>query len=103
VEVGYTGNTARRLPVTFNLNYMPLNEYARRTSTGAIDTPYYTARVPNPMAGLIPNNSSLNGATVTRPVLWYTYPQFSGVSIASVPVGSAQFHGMSLKFTKRCL
>jgi len=101
LEVGYTGNTARRLPITFNLNYMPLNEYARRTSSGGIDTAYYTARVPNPMAGLIPNNASLNGATVTRPVLWYAYPQYSGVTISSVPLGRAQFHGMNVKFTKR--
>jgi hypothetical protein len=101
VEVAYTGNTARSLPVTFNLNYMPLNEYAKRTSTGAIDTAYYTAKVPNPMAGLIPNNASLNGATVSRPVLWYAYPQYSGVSIASVPVGRAQYHGVNVKFTKR--
>lgn len=101
VEVGYTGNTTRRLPMTFNLNYIPLDEYARRTSTGTIDTAYYTAKVPNPMAGLIPNNASLNAATVTRPVLWYAYPQYSGVSIGSVPQGRAQFHGMNLKFTKR--
>jgi outer membrane receptor protein involved in Fe transport len=101
VEVGYTGNTARSLPVSFSLNYMPLNEYARRTSTGAIDTTYYTAKVPNPMKGLIPNNASLNGATISRPILWYAYPQYSGVTIASVPVGRAQYHGMNVKFTKR--
>jgi len=101
VEAGYTGNTARRLPVTFTVNHIPLNEYARRTSTGAIDTAYYTARVPNPMAGLVPNNASLNGATVTRMVLWYAYPQYSSVTMGSVPVGRAQYHGMNLKFTKR--
>ncbi len=101
VEIGYAGNTTRRLPVSFGMNYIPLNEMARRTSTGAIDTAYYTAKVANPMAGLIPNNASLNGATVSRPVLWYAYPQYSSVSIASVPVGSAQYHGMNLKFTKR--
>jgi hypothetical protein len=101
VEVGYTGNTARRLPTTYGLNYIPTSEMGRRTSTGAIDTAYYTAKVPNPMAGLIPNNASLNGATVTRPVLWYAYPQYSSVSIGSVPLGSAQYHGMNVKFTKR--
>jgi hypothetical protein len=89
------------LPVTFDLNYMPLNEYARRTPSGAIDTAYYTARVPNPMAGLIPNNASLNAATVPRPVLWNAYPQYSRVTLASVPVGRAQFHGMNIKVTKR--
>jgi hypothetical protein len=101
IEVAYSGNTSRALPVTFNLNYMPLDQYARRTATGAIDTAYYTARIANPLEGLIPNNASLNGSTVTRPTLWYTYPQYSSVNIASVPVGRAQYHGMSVKFTKR--
>jgi hypothetical protein len=100
VEVGYTGNTTRRLPVAFGLNFMPASEYAKRTSTGAIDTAYYLAQVPNPMAGLIPNNASLNGATVQRPVLWYAYPHLSP-SISSVPIGRAQYHGVNVKFTKR--
>ncbi len=100
-EVGYSGNTARQLPITFNLNYMPRNEYARRTSTGAIDTAYYTAKIPNPMAGLIPNNAALNGATISRPILWNAFPQYSGVSLASADIGTAQYHGVSFKVTKR--
>jgi hypothetical protein len=52
------------------------------------------------MAGLIPNNASLNGATIQRPNLWYAYPHLSP-SISSVPLGRAQYHGMNVKFTKR--
>jgi hypothetical protein len=100
-EIGYAGNANRRLPVAFGLNYDPLNELGRRTSTGAIDTAYYTAQVPNPMAGLIPNNGALNGATIQRQILWYAYPQFNGVSISDIPIGKAQYHGMNLKITKR--
>jgi hypothetical protein len=37
---------------------------------------------------------------VQRPILWYTYPQFTP-TISSVPVGRAQYHGMNVKFTKR--
>jgi TonB dependent receptor len=100
-EVGYAGNANRRLPVAFGLNYDPLNELGRRTSTGAIDTAYYSAQVPNPMAGLIPNNGALNGATIQRQILTYAYPQFNGVSISDIPIGKAQYHGMNLKITKR--
>ncbi|MEK7407234.1 MAG: TonB-dependent receptor [Acidobacteriota bacterium] len=100
-EIGYGGNTARRVPMGFGLNYIPTNELARRTATGAIDTAYYTAQVPNPMAGLIPNNAALNGATIQRQILWYAYPQYAGVSISSVPVGRNQYHGMNVKVTKR--
>ncbi|MCC6587684.1 MAG: TonB-dependent receptor [Bryobacterales bacterium] len=101
LEVGYGGNTTRRLPVAFGLNYLPTNELGRRTASGAIDTAYYTAQVPNPMAGLIPNNASLNGTTIQRQLLMYAYPQYSGISISSVPVGRNQFHGFNLKINKR--
>lgn len=102
VEVGYAGNTARQLPVDgLSLNYNPTSELGRRTPTGAIDNAYYTAQVPNPMAGLIPNNASLNGATIQRQLLWRTYPQYSGVSISAMPIGRAQYHGVQMKFTKR--
>lgn len=100
-EIGYGGNTTRRLPVGFGLNRIPREEMGRRTSTGAIDTAYYTAQVPNPMVGQIPNNAALNGATIQRQILWRAYPQFSGASINSVPIGRNQYHGISIKLTKR--
>jgi len=110
-EVGYAGNANRNLPAgvpgcpaagtCYPANYIPANELGRRTPTGAIDTAYYTGQVPNPMAGLIPNNGALNGATIQRQTLFYTYPQFSGVSIFDIPIGSAQYHGMHVKVTKR--
>jgi hypothetical protein len=100
-EVGYGGNTTRRLPVNLNLNYDPVSELGRRTASGTIDTAYYTAQVPNPMAGLIPNNAALNGATAQRRLLWYAYPQYSAVTLNSVPIGRNQFHGMNIKVTKR--
>jgi hypothetical protein len=100
-EIGYGGNTTRRLPVGFALNYIPANELGRRTAAGALDTAYYTAQAPNPMAGLIPNNAALNGANIQRQILWRAYPQYSGVTINSVPVGRNQYHGMSVKVTKR--
>jgi hypothetical protein len=102
VEVGYAGNTARRLPVDgLQLNYVPTSELGRRTSAGVIDNAYYTAQVPNPMAGLIPNNASLNGATIQRQILWRAFPQYNGPTLSSVPIGRAQYHGMSVKVTKR--
>jgi hypothetical protein len=100
-EAGYTGNANRRLPVSFNLNYLPASELGRTTAAGAIDTAYYQAQVSNPMAGLIPNNAALNGATIQRQILTYAYPQFSGVTIADIPIGRAQYHGMHIKVTRR--
>lgn len=102
-EIGYSSNHTRSLSNTasFGLNYIPVNELGRRTATGAIDTAYYTAKIPNPMAGLIPNNAALNGATVQRQILWRAYPQYSGVSANSIPIGRNDYHGMAIKVTKR--
>ncbi len=58
VDVAYVGNITRRLPVNnVNLNAIPAEELGRRTPAGAIDTAYYTGRVPNPLEGFIPNNT----------------------------------------------
>jgi len=100
-EIGYSGNTGRKLPVGFSLNYIPADKLGVRTSSGAIDTAYYTTKVANPMTGLIPNNASLNAATVNRPILWYSFPQFTQVTLNNVPIGLQQYHGMQVKVTKR--
>jgi hypothetical protein len=102
-EIGYSANHTRRLSNTasFSLNNIPANELGRRTAAGAIDTAYYTGQVPNPMAGLIPNNAALNGANIQRQILWRAYPQYSGVTMMSVPIGRNTYHGMSIKVTKR--
>ena len=100
-EIAYVGNIVRKLPMSAGLNYVPLNELARRLPNGQIDVAYYTARVPNPMEGLVPNNAALNGSTVNRPVLWYAHPQFSGLSVANIPMGRQRYHGMQSKVTKR--
>src|SRR5262249_59430351 len=76
-------------------------ELGRSTPAGAIDNAYYQAQVPNPMAGLIPNNAALNGATIQRQILTYAYPQFSALTISDVPIGRAQYHGMNIKVTRR--
>jgi hypothetical protein len=100
-EIGYVGNATRKLPLGFGLNYVPLNELNRRLPDGSIDVAYYTAQVPNPMAGLIPNNAALNGANIQRRILWYAYPQYGSVSVSNFALGSQRYHGMQSKVTKR--
>jgi hypothetical protein len=101
VEVGYSANFTRRLPVNVGLNYIPANEMGRRTATGAIDQAYYNQAVPNPMAGLIPNNAALNGSTIPRRLLMVAFPQYSSIALNSVPIGRNNFHGMNIKVNKR--
>jgi len=101
LELGYGGNSTRSLPINVALNYDPIDQLGRRTATGAIDQAYYTAQVPNPMAGLIPNNATLNGATIQRRLLWVAFPQYSSMGLNSVPIGRNQYHGVNLKVNKR--
>lgn len=106
VEAGYVGNLTRKLPLPVSGssvpgNYVPASELGRRTSTGAIDTAYYTGQVPNPMAGLIPQNAALNGATTSRQNLLFAFPQFPQVTINNVPIGKQRYDSFQLKATKR--
>jgi hypothetical protein len=100
-EVAYVGNLTYKIPVAAAANFVPASELGRRTAAGAIDTAYYTAQVPNPMAGLIPNNPALNGANIQRQILMYMYPQYSGVSVLNLPIGKQRYDSLQAKLTKR--
>jgi hypothetical protein len=100
-EGAYVGNTTRRLPLNLSANFIPASELGRRTPAGAIDTAYYTARIPNPLQGLIPDNAALNGPTIPRQNLLVPYPQYTGITLNSVPIGRQQYHGFQSKVTKR--
>jgi len=101
-EIGYTGNQTRNVPVTINnINAVPASELGRRTPAGVIDTAYYTALVPNPMAGLVPANAALNGATIARQRLLMPFPHFNTIQLQNVPIGKQFHHGMQMKLTKR--
>ncbi|MGO4212766.1 carboxypeptidase regulatory-like domain-containing protein [Terriglobus sp. YAF25] len=85
MDLSYLGNHGRY----FNLGTLNINtldpSYA---SQGAA---YLNALVPNPYAGKIPENSALNGATISRANLLRPYPYMSSV-LQSFP-RSAHFDG----------
>jgi len=101
VEAAYVGNLLNKLPVNSNANFIPAAELGRRTATGAIDNAYYNAQVPNPMRGLIPNNAALNGATITRQTLLFTFPQYTPLTINNLPIGKQRYDSFQLKASKR--
>ena len=101
IEAAYVGNQTRKLPLGANANYLPAAELGRRTATGGIDTAYYSAQVPNPMAGQIPLNAALNGATITRQTLLFAFPQYSGFSVNNLPIGKQRYDAFQLKVSKR--
>lgn len=101
LEVGYSGNITRELPVNTAVDVIPTSDLARRTPAGSIDTNYYTMKVPNPMAGVIPNNPNLNDTTIPNRQLMLPYPQYTGISLNSIPIGKARSDSFNIKITKR--
>jgi len=101
-EIGYVGNITRRLPVNdVRLNVLPADLLGRRNAEGKIDTAWYTERIPNPMQGLIPDNASLNGATIARQLLLVPFPQFGGITLNNIPIGRQRYDGLQTRLTKR--
>ncbi|MBI1358198.1 MAG: TonB-dependent receptor plug domain-containing protein [Acidobacteria bacterium] len=101
-EVAYVANLTRKFPVSIsNVNVIPSAEMGRRTATGAIDTAYYNEQIPNPMAGLIPNNASLNGNTIARQFLLRPYPQYGNIQLQNAPIGRQRYDSAQFKLTKR--
>jgi hypothetical protein len=98
LDASYVGNLTRKLPLGLGLIFVPAAELTR-LPVG--DRPgYFTAQVPNPMAGLLPG-SAYNGANIPRQQLLVAYPHFSGVSISDVPIGSQRYDSLQMKATRR--
>jgi hypothetical protein len=98
LDASYVGNITRRLPVSLALNFIPLNVL----TSLPVDQrqAYFTAQLPNPMAGLLPS-SGLNGATLQRQQVLYAYPQFTGVTETDVPIGRQRYDGFQMKLARR--
>lgn len=62
---------------------------------------YFNQSVANPFAGLIPNNPSLNGATISRQQLLKPFPQFGSVQEAFESVGKLWYDSLQVSATKR--
>jgi hypothetical protein len=93
-DVSYVGNYTTGLAVSAGMNFLPTSELGKAAS-------YYTTKITNPMAGLLPNNAALNGATITRASLLYAYPQYSNVSVANIPAGTNRYDALQLSIKKR--
>lgn len=99
VDASYVGNTTKHLPVAMSLNYLPTT--AMESQPVASRPSYFTAQVPNPMAGLMLAGSGINGANVPRQQLLYAFPQYAGVSLAQVPAGWQRSDQAQFRATRR--
>ncbi len=103
VEATYVGAIGQNLPVTQQLNGIPLQYLSTSPVRDDVTNNRLTQQVPNPFAGLLPG-TGLNSATVARSQLLRAYPQFtvsganSGVN-ATATIGKSDTtgcrHGLS--------
>ncbi len=97
-EASYVGNITKQLPVNLNMNFIPRDVLESRPV--AERAAYFSAQVPNPMAGLLPG-TGLNGANVARQQLLFAFPQYTQVTITDVPIGSQNYHSLQSSLTRR--
>ncbi|MBL8230031.1 MAG: TonB-dependent receptor [Bryobacterales bacterium] len=93
-DVSYVGNFTSQLAVSAQLNAIPASELGRPAA-------YYNERIANPLAGLLPNNAALNGATIQRSLLMVAYPQYSSIVASNLPVGRTRYDAMQMSIKKR--
>jgi outer membrane receptor protein involved in Fe transport len=95
VSAGYVGSRSDRIPVTQQLNALPIGALALGTAA-------LSQSVANPFAGLLPG-TSLNGATVQQQQLLVPYPEFliNGVTEAFRPIGKSSYNSVQIVAAKR--
>jgi len=98
LDASYVGNQARQLPIAAGLNFLPAS--VQESQPVAARPAFFSAQVPNPMAGLLPG-SGINGTTVPRQQLLFAYPHYAGVSINNIAAGAQSYHSLQMKATRR--
>ncbi|HEX4947807.1 MAG TPA: TonB-dependent receptor [Blastocatellia bacterium] len=94
LDVSYIGSRTRNLITSRSINEVSATDLAQGAA-------YLNAQVPNPMAGLIPSNAALNGATIVRSQLLRPFPQFTGLTQDRMTIGRAWYNSAQVRLEKR--
>jgi hypothetical protein len=93
VQIAYVGARPTRLEVNHNINFLPAQYY----NQGSAEVSYLNGTVANPMAGKIPNNTTLNGATIQQYLLLQPYPEFGSVTEDYSSIGTAPYNALQIQ------
>lgn len=80
-----------------NINVLSAEQLAQFRANPA----FFNESVPNPFAGLIPNNATLNAPTIARRLLLLPYPQFGTVTQGLENVGQLWYNALQVQLEKR--
>ncbi len=111
LEVSYIGNHSVHLPFSTQLDSIPHQYLSTSTSRDNTLNSLLTSTVPNPFQGLLPNSTSLNGATITLAQLLLKFPQYpvpstpsstsNGIVQQYTNAGSSYFNSLNIRTQKR--
>lgn len=96
LQIAYVGARPTRLDVSHNINFLPGQYY----NQGSAEVTYLNNKVPNPLAGKIPNNAALNGATIQQYLLLQPYPEFGSVTENYSSIGTAPYNALQIQVSK---
>jgi hypothetical protein len=96
LQIGYVGARPTRLDVNHNINFLPSQYY----NQGSAEVTYLNNKVANPMAGQIPNNATLNGATIQQYLLLQPYPEFGSVTENYSSIGTAPYNSLQVQVSR---
>jgi hypothetical protein len=96
VQIGYVGARPTRLDVNHNINFLPAQYY----NLGSTEVSYLNGNVPNPMAGKIPNNATLNGANIQQYLLFMPYPEFGSVTENYSSIGTSPYNALQIQVSR---
>ena len=100
LDVAYVGNQVSKLPVSRAINAIPRSENDKAIPSLGGNAGYLNQTFPNPFAGLVPGQG-LNAATVSRGQLLRPYPQFGGITMNRLNLGSSYYNALEAAATKR--
>ncbi len=93
LQVAYVGAKPTRLEVSHNINILPAQYY----NQGAAEVNLLNAKVPNPLAGQIPQSTTLNAAQIQQNLLYLPFPEFGSVTENYSSIGSAPYNAMQIQ------
>ena len=100
LDVAYVGNKVDKLPVTRNINLIPLDERIKGIARLGGNPIYLSQTFPNPLAGLLPG-TPLNAATLTRNDLLRPNPLFQGINQDFNNIGWSSYKALEMSLNKR--
>jgi hypothetical protein len=100
LSLTYIGSRGRNLPVTPNINSIPIEYMSTTRSRDFTNESYLSQNVRNPFAGLLPG-STINGANVQRQQLLRPYPHFGGTFAVERYDGSDSYDAGTAQIQKR--